>query len=99
MYYYRGEKIGKFDVAYEKVFASREMTREIISDHINALSEEFAKDLLIRCIFSKDILNVQSVIEDALEDLAEGWYNTYFKEPGEFYEIGDFAFEDWEGEE
>ena len=99
MYYYRGEKIGKFDVAYDKVFASREMTHEIISDHINALSEEFAKDLLIRYIFSKDLLNVQSVIEDALEDLAEGWYGAYFKESGAIYERGDFAFEDWEGEE
>lgn len=99
MYYYKGEKIGKFDVAYEKVFANKEMVHEIITDHINALSEEFAKDLLIRYIFSKDLLNVQSVIEDALQDLAEGWYGQYFKEPGELYERGDFAFEDWEGEE
>lgn len=99
MYYYRGEKIGKFDIAYEKVFASKEMTRELITGLLDSYTEEYAKNLLRDIVLAQNIPNRQTWIEGALEDLAEGWYNTYFKEPGEIYEVGDFAFEDWEGEE
>ena len=99
MYYYRGEKIGKFDIAYEKVFASKEMTRELVTQLIDSYTEEYAKNLFCDIILSGYLPNKQTWIEGALEDLAEGWYNTYFKEPGEFLIYGDFAFEDWEGEE
>ena len=98
MYYYRGEKIGKFDIAYEKVFASKEMTRELVTQLIDSYTEEYAKDLLQQAIF-EGAPNIQSWIEMGLEDMKEAWYNQYFKEPGEFLIYGDFVFEDREGEE
>ena len=98
MYYYRGEKIGKFDVAYDKVFANKEMTHELIAQLIASYTEEYAKDLLQQAIF-EGAPNIQTWIEEGLKDMAEAWYGSYFKEPGEFLIYGDFAFEDWEGEE
>lgn len=99
MYYYRGEKIGKFDVAYDKVFASREMTRELVTQLIDSYTEEYAKDLLRDIVLAQNIPNRPTWIEMGLKDMAEAWYDSYFKEPGEFLVYGDFAFEDWEGEE
>ena len=98
MYYYKGEKIGRFDVAYDKVFESREMTHELIAQLIDSYTEEYAKDLLQLAIFG-GAPNIQTWIEEALKDMAEGWYGAYFKESGAIYERGDFAFEDWEGSE
>ena len=99
MYYYKGEKIGKFDIAYEKVFASKEMTRELVTQLIDSYTEEYAKNLFCDIILSGYLPNKQTWIEMGLEDMKEAWYNQYFKEPGEFLIYGDFAFEDWEGEE
>ena len=99
MYYYKGEKIGKFDIAYEKIFANKEMTRELVAQLIDSFTEEYAKDLLRDIVLAQNIPNRPTWIEWALHDMADGWCSSYFKEPGEFLIYGDFAFEDWEGEE
>ena len=97
MYYYRGEKIGKFDIAYEKIFASKEMTRELVTQLIETYTEDYVKDLFTEYILAGYLPNKQTMIEGALDDLAEGWYGAHFKESGAIYKRGDFAFEDWEG--
>ena len=94
--YNKGEQIGKFDIAYEKIFANKEMTCELITGLLDTYTEEYVKGLLRDFILAKHIPNIQTMIEGALDDMREAWY---FKKPGDIYEMGDFAFEDWEGEE
>lgn len=97
MYYYRGEKIGTYEQAFVKILGNSGMRLDLIETRLSTYTDEELMDLIIGHLDRIYTLSYDALIDDILRDMMEVWNNKYFKEPGEFYGMGDFAFEDWEG--
>ena len=101
MYYYKGEKLGGFDKAYERIYEDRAMRRELIEMFIGQLPEDILREIVLGSVLSglPSISKVESV-EQALTHMRDEWLNMKkYAVPGTTYDFGEFGYEDWEGEE
>lgn len=99
MYYYRGEKIGTYEQAFDRIMGDPGMRLNLIAAYLSTYTDRGLADMITGHLDGTYTLSFESLIDDALDDMAGAWHEMYFKEPGEFLERGDFAFENWEGEE
>ena len=98
MYYYKGEELGGFDKAYERIYEDRAMRRELIEVFIGQLPEDILREIVVGSVLSglPSISLVESV-EQALAYMRDAWLDMKeYAMPGSTYDLGDFEYENWE---
>ena len=101
MYYYKGEELGGFDKAYERIYEDRAMRRELIEVFIGQLPEDILREIVVGSVLSglPSISLVESV-EQALTHMRDEWLDMKeYSAPGTTYDFGEFGYEDWKGVE
>ena len=98
MYYYKGEKLGGFDAAYERIYEDRAMRRELVEEFIGTLSEDALRRIVVDTVLSRlPAISLVESVEQALTYMRDAWLDMKeYAMSGSTYDLGDFEYEDWE---
>lgn len=97
MYYYKGEELGGFDVAYDRIYEDRVMRRELMEEFIGTLSEDALRRIVVDTVLSGlPAISLVESVEQALTYMRDAWLDMKeYAMPGSTYDLGDFEYEDW----